>query len=94
MRLSPDQISKIKTAIGEVDPNGAIYLFGSRVDDSVKGGDIDLFVESSYLIPFSKKLSLEWEISCLCDSDVDLLFKSPDAEEMPIHRIAKNGVKL
>lgn len=36
----------IKKAFLEVFENGEIYLFGSRVDDTKRGGDIDL-----YLVP-------------------------------------------
>ena len=45
MRLSTDQIQAIRhaanTAFGE---GAAVWLFGSRVDDAKKGGDIDLLV--------------------------------------------------
>ena len=45
MRLSKRILAMIKKAIltnfGEVD----IYLFGSRVDDNKKGGDIDIAVD-------------------------------------------------
>jgi predicted nucleotidyltransferase len=47
MRLTEDEVDVIKTAIlrrfGSVH---RIVLFGSRVDDEKRGGDIDLFVES------------------------------------------------
>ena len=46
MRLKPDEISAIKTATADVFGEGAVVrLFGSRVDDSLRGGDIDLHVE-------------------------------------------------
>jgi predicted nucleotidyltransferase len=44
MRLSPKIYSSIKSRILELTPNADIFLFGSRVDDSAKGGDIDLLL--------------------------------------------------
>jgi predicted nucleotidyltransferase len=45
MRLSKSDIITIKCVSSEVWGNKTpIYLFGSRVDDSKKGGDIDLYI--------------------------------------------------
>ncbi len=44
MRLSAHQHEMIKQCFLEVFQQGDIYLFGSRVDDTKKGGDIDLYI--------------------------------------------------
>ena len=48
MRLTEHQktsiIENAKPIFGE---NSKVYLFGSRVDDSKRGADIDLFIECS-----------------------------------------------
>jgi predicted nucleotidyltransferase len=46
MRLKETEISVIKSAVKEYDTNAQIILFGSRADDSAKGGDIDLLIIS------------------------------------------------
>ncbi len=45
MRLSYYELHSITGIFKEVFGEGTIYLFGSRVDDSQKGGDIDLFLD-------------------------------------------------
>lgn len=45
MRLTPDEVRSIKKVFKEVFEEGQIYLFGSRVDDARRGGDIDLYVD-------------------------------------------------
>ena len=49
LRLSELQKTAIRSAIYECDPNAKIYVYGSRADDSKKGGDIDLFVLSEQI---------------------------------------------
>ena len=44
MRLSSFEINSIKQTYSDIFQNGNIYLFGSRTDDNLKGGDIDLFI--------------------------------------------------
>ncbi len=44
MRLTAQQHKTIKSKFLEIFQQGRIYLFGSRVDDSKKGGDIDLYI--------------------------------------------------
>lgn len=45
MRISDKHIQIIKSEALKVFGNGSrVYLFGSRVDDTKKGGDIDLLI--------------------------------------------------
>ncbi len=49
MRLKSDEIGVLKSKLCALDPDAHLYLFGSRVDDAKKGGDIDLLVVSNKL---------------------------------------------
>jgi predicted nucleotidyltransferase len=53
MRLSEDEIAILKNTLYALNSDAKIYLFGSRVDDDKKGGDIDLLIVSQN---FTKKL--------------------------------------
>lgn len=44
MRLTDYEHEAIKRAFIETFEDGKIYLFGSRVDDTKRGGDIDLYL--------------------------------------------------
>ncbi len=75
MRLSTSEISIIKSSIHLFDGTAKVYLFGSRVDDKLKGGDIDILVLSekinqadSYLIKAKIFESLE-------EQKIDLVIK-------------------
>jgi len=54
MRISESYKKTIKKLFSNVFGEGEIYLFGSRVDDSKRGGDIDL-----YIIPKGNELTPE-----------------------------------
>ncbi|MBL4623425.1 MAG: hypothetical protein JKY89_13615 [Immundisolibacteraceae bacterium] len=46
MRISAENIKKITKITTDLAGDGAsVTLFGSRVDDSKRGGDVDLLVE-------------------------------------------------
>ncbi len=46
LRLTDSQIQTIKQATADIfGPEARVWLFGSRVDDSKRGGDIDLYLE-------------------------------------------------
>ena len=49
MRITNNEIDVFKKSIFSVDENAKIYLFGSRTDDTKKGGDIDLLIISTSL---------------------------------------------
>jgi len=50
MRLTPFEIQSIVKSSHKVFGNKSkVYLFGSRIDDTAKGGDIDLYIETEAL---------------------------------------------
>ena len=58
MRLTSQQIASIRHAADEVfGPNTRVTLFGSRVDDDKRGGDIDLLIEPTQVDqPLARRL--------------------------------------
>jgi predicted nucleotidyltransferase len=95
MRLLETQRQAIKTIVADiVGPGSRVWLFGSRVDDTRRGGDVDLYVEplqeNTLIATLRCKIALEDSL----DLDVDLIIKEA-GEDKPIYRLAKTqGVLL
>lgn len=52
MRLTETQRHSIKSAVTSViGEESRVWLFGSRVDDTQRGGDIDLLIETDRVVP-------------------------------------------
>ncbi len=96
MRISQKEISIIKNAILDYIPDAKIFLFGSRVDDSKKGGDIDIFVETESDTTLKEQIKILSKIEILGVSrKVDLIVKTPKSKEQPIFQTAKKeGIVL
>jgi uncharacterized protein len=46
MRITEHEKNVIIDAVKNTDPDAKVWLFGSRVDDNKKGGDIDIAIFS------------------------------------------------
>lgn len=98
MRLNPHERTAIVEAVrAAFGPNAAVRLFGSRTQDSRRGGDIDLFVEvdpADY--SYSDELELQLELlKRLGDQRVDVLVHQRGQPLSPIDRVAKEtGIPL
>ena len=49
MRLTQKEVTLLKESLASLSSEARLYLFGSRTDDSKRGGDIDLLVVSKRL---------------------------------------------
>lgn len=99
MRLSQHRIDAIKAAAAEIFGKDAeVRLFGSRVDDAARGGDIDLMVTVTQPVdnPAWDCARLEGAIIMkLGDQKIDVLLDAPGIKRLPIHKIAREqGVLL
>lgn len=81
MRLSNYTVDQIKKLFDEIFHEGSIYLFGSRVDDSLKGGDIDLFIETEDKSDlFEKKIKFLARLKrAIGDQRIDVVFNEDDS---------------
>jgi uncharacterized protein len=76
MRISKQYIESIKSVIRRFDSMADIYLFGSRTDDTKKGGDIDILVISEK-ITFLDKIKINVNLySLIGEQRIDLLVKN------------------
>lgn len=93
MRLTECEVSAIKESVYLFDPDAKIYLFGSRVDDMKKGGDIDLIVISKRITRSERrkiKLNIYDKIG---EQKIDIII-TPQINTA-FHRIAiSTGVQL
>ncbi len=93
MRLKKDEVLIIKSAVHRLDPNAQIFLFGSRVHDEKKGGDIDLLIFSNFLT-FLDKAAIKTEIfKQIEEQRIDITIAKDDSD--PFVKIAlEEGIAL
>jgi len=95
MRLSQSQVEFFKKLSLDIFDSTNIYLFGSRVDDTLKGGDIDIYIQTDkkqdilkskiiFLREFDKKFG---------EQKVDLIIDNKTVQK-EIFEIAKKGIRL
>lgn len=99
MRLTDDQAQAIKQFAYQIAGEHArVRVFGSRLDDSARGGDLDLMLElpepadnpALMAARFSAKVS-----RLMLGRKVDVLIAAPNLMRLPIHDIAfKEGKAL
>ena len=97
MRLSKTTKNKIvQLAQQHFGKNIQLYLFGSRVYDDKKGGDIDLFLEIDNPINMQVQINFLREIyKKVTERKIDLLIKTPDSKDKPtFHSAKKEGILL
>jgi len=92
MRLEAEQIRTIKQTVDEiVGEDSEVYLFGSRTDDTRRGGDIDLLVEGRKPVDpdmrLSQRIALKSRLhQLLGEQQIDLIMHYPD---MPVTAFQK-----
>ncbi len=92
MRLSPQARAAIVRATTELAGTGArVHLFGSRLHDHLRGGDIDLLVQCPQ--PVDRPLWLAAQINArlqraLGERKIDVLLIDPTTVLEPVHRVA------
>jgi predicted nucleotidyltransferase len=99
VRLTPKQISAIQETTSELAGSTArVWLFGSRVSDDARGGDVDLLVELDQAVAEPAQLSARFAARvsrAMYGRKVDVLIKAPNLLHLPIHTIAlAEGVRL
>ena len=95
MRLSNFLIQKIKKAVyksfGEVE----IYLFGSRIDDEKRGGDIDIAIKGNFSKDEFKKRKVKFfKEMMLMDLDLKIDLVNFNTKDNLLKKELKKAIKL
>ncbi|WP_293446018.1 nucleotidyltransferase domain-containing protein [Persephonella sp.] len=97
IRLTEYELKAIKDTAKEIFGNKAkVWLFGSRVNPKLKGGDIDIYIEIpdtkdwldkkiDYLVKLKQKIG---------DQKIDLVLKPYNCQEDICIEAKKTGVRL
>jgi predicted nucleotidyltransferase len=99
MRLTPEQLDAIQSAsVAAFSKDVEVWLFGSRVDDSKKGGDIDLLVQPGMTAKdqiFSRKIRFLTQLERrLGERKIDVVIETPN-DTRPIVEIAHaTGIRI
>jgi predicted nucleotidyltransferase len=92
MRISAQQARMIREVAHEVAGRDArVWLFGSRLDDTARGGDIDLLLEMPNPVgnPALMSAQLAAQVSRRMEGrKVDVLLLAPNLKRLPIHEVA------
>lgn len=97
--LTPAQVATIKRLSAEqFGQSACVRLFGSRLRDDGRGGDVDLMVEVDTVIerPAWQGTTLATRVSrAMYRRKVDVVLSAPNLRELPIHAVARQeGVVL
>ncbi len=89
MRLTQQEVDIIKTTVHEFLPGSEVYLFGSRVDDAKRGGDIDILIIDDQVREFWTVVRIKSRLKeRLGDQKIDVVYEQR-AQMTPFGELAK-----
>jgi predicted nucleotidyltransferase len=99
MRLSDTQIRGLRQIVRELcSEETHLRVFGSRLDDHAKGGDLDLLCELPEPVENPALLAARLSAKAsrlLGGRKVDVLLLAPNLKRLPIHELAlKEGQRI
>jgi predicted nucleotidyltransferase len=98
MRLDASLIGKIIEYAHEIAGEQArVRVFGSRLDDTARGGDLDLLLETPEPVanPALVAARLSARVSRLMHGrKVDVIVAAPNLKRLPIHDVASREGQL
>ncbi len=99
MRLSSEEIATIRTVVHRLLGEGArVSVFGSRTDDSVRGGDLDLLVDVDRALTnrasAASRLEAELQLA-MGDQKIDVILVDPTVGPEFVHdSLRRNAIAL
>lgn len=93
MRITEEERAVLTDAVRRRDPAARVWLFGSRVDDAKRGGDIDLAVLSALIGREDKRAIRRAIEDALGERHIDLVVSADGSD--PLFRLAvETGVRI
>ncbi|MBD3808473.1 MAG: nucleotidyltransferase domain-containing protein [Campylobacterales bacterium] len=96
MRLTSNERELIKKAFVETFQDGKIYLFGSRVDDTKRGGDIDLYLCPTIKYDNERELKIRFQIlldEYIGEQKIDVVM-AKDKDRLIEQEALRTGIEL
>ncbi len=94
MRLSEEERALLKRTLAKISKDAKLYLFGSRVDESKQGGDIDLLVVDRSLKKRDlRKLRIEF-CKHFGEQKVDIILDNGKSDDPFISIVKKEALPL
>lgn len=99
MRLSEFEIDCITTLASQHFGTGVqVFLFGSRTNDQLRGGDIDLFIQNQdgKLIDTRTKINFITDLIIqIGEQKIDVILNSPERKDTSFFKtINQTGIRL
>lgn len=96
MRLTRDQIMTIlETTHDVIGDDARVIVFGSRLDDNRRGGDLDLLVETATRMPLLLCAELKMRLENALHMPVDIVARARDESPSAFQTLAiTNGTEL
>jgi len=90
MRLSPEQTRNILTTVARwAGDSATVFLFGSRLDDKLRGGDVDLLIETDEPLPLMKRARIKMNLESALGLPVDIISQCRQDKPKPFQQIAR-----
>jgi predicted nucleotidyltransferase len=93
MRLQTKELTSIRRIVKRFFDDGQIYIFGSQLDTSKRGGDIDIFIISQHTENLqSKTAQIKFLLENTLLKPIDIVIHQDFGRE--IEQQALNGIPL
>lgn len=94
MRLTNQQSRLITQTVSRLAGEQAhVYLYGSRVNDNARGGDVDILVETVTPLSLIERARIKLKLEEELGLSVDVIAQTQGADPTPFQAIARKHAK-